>query len=415
MLSINFIRENLELVKAAAKNKNRPVNFSKLLQLDERKRELITAINVLRSERNVIAKKGGNPEAIKKGKQIKEKLKQLETEEAQVSQELTVLLLTVPNVPFKEVPIGKSEKDNKEIKKVGTLPKFSFQPKSHIELVKLHNLASMERGSKVSGFRGYFLERELAVLHLAVIWFTFTYLVKKKFTPIIAPSLVKEFAFFGNAQFPWGKDEVYSLPKDELYLSGTAEVPVTAYFANETLYEEDLPKKFVAYSPCYRREIGSYGKDTKGLFRVHEFLKVEQVVIARASEQESRKIHQELQQNLEEVLELLGLPYRTVLMCTGDMGEPQALKVDTEAYMPYKGEYGEIASNSIMTSFQARRLNIRYKTKKDQQTEYAYTLNNTAIASPRILIAILENFQQENGSIIIPKVLQPFCGFDKIG
>lgn len=231
---------------------------------------------------------------------------------------------------------------------------------------------------------------------------------------MIAPNLVKEFTLFGNGQLPWGREEIYYLEKDDAYLSATAEIPITAYYADEILQENDLPRKFVAFSPCFRREAGSYGKDTKGLYRVHQFNKVEQVIITTADTDNSLKLHEELLQNSEEILQDLNLPYRVLLMCTGDMGEPQVKKYDIETWMPSRNAYGETMSNSFMGDFQARRLNIRYKTRVGK-TLVAHTLNNTAVASPRILIAILENYQQQDGSILIPEVLRPFVGKNRIG
>jgi seryl-tRNA synthetase len=316
---------------------------------------------------------------------------------------------------LEEVPVGKDASGNQEIKTWGEIPQFSFTPKSHSELAESLNLIDMERGSKIAGFRGYFLMNELAVLQIAMMQYAFMKLVKKGYTPIIPPAIVKEFTLFGSAHFPWGRTEdVYRLNgDDDAYLAGTAEIPVTAFYSDEVLQEKDLPKKFVAMSPCYRREAGAYGKDTKGILRVHEFWKIEQVIIGRNDIEEARKLHAELQQNTEEIFQDLELPYHVLLMCTGDMGEPQMLKYDTEVWIPSENAYREVASNSIMGDFQARRLKIRYK-KPDGETEFCYTLNDTAIASTRPLIAILENNQQEDGSEKIPKVLQPLVGFDTI-
>ena len=245
------------------------------------------------------------------------------------------------------------------------------------------------------------------------MWYTLNKLVGKGYTPLIAPSLVREFTLVGNGQFPWGREEVYHLEKDDVYLAGTAEVPVTAYFSDEFLSEKDLPKKFVAFSPCFRREAGSYGKDTKGVYRLHQFNKIEQVIISTNDLNNSLTLHEELLANAEEILQDLELPYRVLLMCTGDMGEPQIKKYDVETWMPGREAYGETMSNSFMGDFQARRLKIRYKTK-DGKTLYCHTLNNTAVASPRILIAIVENYQQADGSVSVPKVLQPFLGKKEI-
>ena len=230
---------------------------------------------------------------------------------------------------------------------------------------------------------------------------------------MIPPSIVKGFTLFGSGQFPWGEKEVYKLNDEDTYLEGTAEVPVTAYYSGETFNEKDLPKKFVAFGPSFRKEAGAYGKDTKGLYRLHEFWKVEQVLLSINDVQEAKKLHLELENNSEELLEELNLPYRVLLMCTGEMGEPQILKYDLETWMPSRNEYGETMSNSIMGDFQTRRLDIKYR-KKGGQTEFCFSLNNTLVASPRILIALLENNQQEDGSITIPKVLHKYTGFKEI-
>lgn len=411
MLDINYIRDNLELVKTAAKNKNREVEWDALLQADDKRRELIGQSEKLRAEKNEISKQ---PEHARvRGKQLKEELKVVLDALRGVEEKFNQLMLTVPNVPDKDVPIGKDASGNVEIKKWGNPKKFDFQPKDHIELAKKLDLIDFERGTKVAGYRGYFLKNEAALLEMGLMLYAYQKLSAKGYTPLIAPSLVKDFTLVGNGQFPWGKEEVYHLEKDNLYLAGTAEVPVTAYFADEILNEKELPKKFVAFSPCYRREAGSYGKDTKGAYRVHQFNKIEQVIIGPNDFVTSFQLHEELLRNAEEILQDLRLPYRVLLMCTGDMGEPQVKKYDVETWMPSRGAYGETMSNSVMGDFQARRLKIRYRTK-DGKTLFAHTLNNTAVASPRILIAIFENYQNADGTISVPDVLEPFIGKDLI-
>ncbi len=422
MLDIKFIRENLEVCKKAAKNKNREVEWDQLLKLDDKRRELIGKSEVLRAERNASSVKR-QASSVERGKEIKQELKKLEEELREVEVRFEELMLTVPNVPHESVPVGKDASGNKEVKTWGNIPKFSakggpasgwdFKPKDHIELAKALDLIDFERGAKIGGFRAYFLKNEAAQMELAIMWYTLNKLVGKGYTPLIAPSPVREFTLVGNGQFPWGKEEVYHLEKDDLYLAGTAEVPVTAYFSDEVLQEQDLPKKFVAFSPCFRREAGSYGKDTKGVYRVHQFNKIEQVIISTNDLNTSLTLHEELLANAEEILQDLELPYRVLLMCTGDMGEPQVKKYDIETWMPGRAGYGETMSNSVMGDFQARRLKIRYKTKAGK-TLYCHTLNNTALASPRILIAILENYQQADGSITVPKILQPFIGKKEI-
>jgi seryl-tRNA synthetase len=428
MLDIKFIRENLELCKTAAINKNRDVNWESLLALDEKRRALIERRDNLKSAKNKVnesikaALSKLSPEQLA-DKAVKQKaiddavaafgsskeLDALSEELKTVEEQFNMLMLTVPNVPDASVPVGKDAGGNVEVKKWGTPTKFDFTPKDHMELAKSLDLIDFERGTKVGGFRGYFLKNEAAQLEFAVMFYAFQKLIAKGYTPLIAPSMVKEFAFYGNAQFPWGREETYKVEKDELYISGTAEVPVTAYHSDEMLTEKDLPKKYVAFSPCFRREAGSYGKDTKGAYRVHQFNKVEQVIISTSETSNSLTLHEELLANSEEILQDLKLPYRVLLMCTGDMGEPQVKKYDLETWMPGRKEYGETMSNSFMGDFQARRLKIRYKAK-DGSTKFCHTLNNTAVASPRILIAILENYQQKDGSILVPEVLQPLVG-----
>lgn len=417
MLSLNFIRNNKAKVIEAAKNKNRKVDIETILKLDDLRRELIQKIQILRVERNILAKKG-KPHSVplsgaSRGKEIREELKKVEENLTKVQFELDSLVSFVPNVPLDEVPIGKDARGNIEIKKWGTLPKFDFQPKTHLELGEQFNLIDVERGVKVSGFRGYFLKNQAAQLQIAILFYVFQKLIKKGYTPLIAPAIVKGFTLFGSGQFPWGKQDTYKLSDEDAYLAGTAEQPVTAYYSGEILNEKDLPKKFVAFSPCFRKEAGAYGKDTKGLYRLHEFWKVEQVIIAKNNVEDAKKLHEELQLNCEEILQDLNLPYRVMLMCTGDIGEPQIKKYDTETWMPSRNAYGETMSNSIMGDFQTRRLKIKYR-KKDGSTEYCFSLNNTALASPRILIALLENYQQKDGSVKIPEVLQTLVGFKKI-
>lgn len=413
MLSLDYIRNNKQKVVDAAKNKNRVIDLEKILSLDDKRRKFISEIQHLREERNLLSKKTVDESVRTKGKEIKEKLKNLESQLTVIETDLGKLLAQVPNVPLDEVPIGKDASQNKEIKKWGNVPKFGFPPKSHIELGTSLDIIDLERGAKISGFRGYFLKNEGAVLQMSLLFFVFQKLVKKGYIPLIAPSIVKGFTLFGSGQFPWGQQEVYALNDEDAYLAGTAEVPVTAYHSGEILAESDLPKKYIAFSPCFRREAGAYGKDTKGLYRLHEFWKIEQVVITKNGIEEAKKIHEELQANAEEILQELGLPYRTLLMCTGEMGEPQIKKYDVETWMPSRNAYGETMSNSIMGDFQTRRLNIKYR-QKDGRVQYCFSLNNTAIASPRILIAILENFQDKDGSVHIPKVLHPLTGFNKI-
>ncbi|PIY72201.1 serine--tRNA ligase [Candidatus Roizmanbacteria bacterium CG_4_10_14_0_8_um_filter_33_9] len=413
MLSIDYIRANKQKVIDAAKNKNRTVDIDKILILDDKRVNLIQTIQKLREQRNILSRKPFSENMKEQGKQLKVEIKQNEEQCKVVEEELNHLLTFVPNVPLDEVPVGKNESENVVVKTIGKIPYFSFKPLSYLELGEKYQLFNLERGSKVSGFRGYFITNQAAILQMAILMYAFQKLTKKGYTPIIAPAIIKKFTLFGSGQIPWGEQEVYKLNDEDAYLSATAEIPITAYFSGEFIKEEDLPKKFVAFSPCFRREAGSYGKDTKGLYRVHEFWKVEQVIIANNSIEEAINLHEELQTNVEEILTDFGLPFRKLLMCTGDMGEPQIKKYDTEVWIPSRNAYGEVASNSIMGDFQTRRLKIKFR-RKNGSTNFCFSLNNTALASPRILIAILENFQQQDGSIQIPKVLFPFTGINKI-
>ena len=269
MLSLEYIRANKEKVIQAAKNKNRQVDIDTILKLDDQRRELIQKGQVLREERNKTSHQKPDQKTITRGKEIKEELKKIEGSLTSTLVKLDQLVSYVPNIPLDEVPIGKDETGNVEVKKWGNIPKFDFELKSHLDLGLSLDLFDLERGSKVSGFRGYFLKNQAAQLQFAILFYVFQKLVKKGYTPMIAPSIVKGFTLFGSGQFPWGEQEVYKLNDEDAYLSGSAEIPISSYFSGEILNESDLPKKFVAFSPCFRREAGSYGKDVKGLYRVH--------------------------------------------------------------------------------------------------------------------------------------------------
>ncbi|MCA9371421.1 serine--tRNA ligase [Candidatus Woesebacteria bacterium] len=410
MLDIQYIRQNIEKVKQAVKNKNRPVDVDRIITLDDKRKELIQKAQTLRERRNELARNAnGNGQQttgqkpsqahITEGKQIKEQLKTIEGALKQVEEELHDRMMHVVNVPLDDTPIGPDASGNVELRTWGEKPTFDFEPKDHITLMENLGWLDLERGSKVSGFRGYFLKGEGALLQIKLLMWAFNELAKKGYTPMIAPAIVKEFALFGTGHFPWGSEQdVYALNEEDAFLAGTAEVPITSYYAGEVLHEKDLPIRMVGFSPCYRREAGAYGKDTRGIYRVHEFMKVEQVIIGRNDMDEAITLHEELQKNTEDLLQKLGLPYRVLRMCTGDMGEPQIKKYDTEAWIPSKQAYGEVGSNSIMGDFQARRLNLRYKAK-DGGVKYCFTFNNTALAAPRILIPLVENGQKEDGGV----------------
>lgn len=415
MLDINYIKENLDKVKKSIEARKASLDLEQLIKFDDKRRELIAKVDNLRAKRNELSSHWRDEAARARdkgeGERVKSELKSLEKQLSEVEKEYKDLMLEMPNILLDEVPIGDASK-NKIIRKEGKPPKFSFKPKDHIEQGKDLDIIDFERGVKVGGFRGYYLKNQGARLHWAVLQFAFDHLVQKGFSPIVPPVINRRFALMGSGQFPWGEEDTYKLG-DEDFLVGTAEIPLMAMHADETFDIKDLPKKYVGISACFRTEIGSYGKDTKGLYRVHEFYKVEQVVLCEASEQESLGFFEDLQDNSEDILQELGLPYQVVCLSSEDMGKKAALTYDIETWMPSRQGYGETHSNSIVLDFQTRRLKIKYR-DKDGQVKYCHALNNTAIASPRILIALLENFQTEDGSVKIPEVLQKYAGFSEI-
>lgn len=409
MLDINYIRENIDQVKKSIKVRKADIDLDKLLSLDDERRRLIAQVDELRSKRNDFAQKRD----VESGKKIKQELDGLEKQLDDVEKVWQDLMLQVPNILLDEVPIGDAS-CNKIIRTQGEPPKFAFKPKDHIELGKLLDIIDFDRGVKVAGFRGYFLKNEGAVLQLAILNYTLDHLRGKNYQLILPPTIIKGFALLGSGQFPWGKEETYKFEGEEdSWLAGTAEVSLMAMHADEVLDLKDLPKKYAGFSPCFRTEIGSYGKDTKGLYRVHEFYKVEQVIICEADEQESLGFFEELQDNSEELLQELGLPYQVVCLSSEDMPKKFVITYDIETWMPSREGFGETHSNSVAFDFQTRRLKIRYR-DKGGQIKFCHALNNTAIASPRILIALLENFQEEDGTVKIPEVLQKYTGFSKI-
>ena len=420
MLDINFIRENIDIVKKAVSDKGVDIDIDELLEVDKKRRDLIAKVDDLRQQRNTAAKDRN----IEKGKQVKEQLDGLEDELKIEEDTFQSLMLYVPNIPSDDAPVGSNSDSNVEISKWGEIPKFNFKVKDHFELGRLLDIIDTEAGVKTSGFRGYYLKNQGAILHLAVLNFAFDKIVDEGFTPLIPPTLVHEKALIGSGHIPFGKDNTYQIGNPEklasgeevrnpLYLAGTSEPSLLAYFMDRTLLEEELPIKVCALTHCYRSEIGDYGRDTRGLYRVHEFDKVEQVIICRNNLEESEDFFKQMQKISENILQELGLPYHVIATSTGDMGAGKYRMNDIETWMPSREGYGETHSNSNLTDWQARRLNLKYKTKSGQ-THFVYTLNNTVLASPRILIALLENLQQEDGSIKIPEILQKYTGFSEI-
>lgn len=411
MLDIKFIRENPSKVQKAAKDKGIDVNVDHILGIDTKYRELSLSVQKLREERNAnVSQIKGKPteDQIKKGQEIKEKIEKLEPALKAVEEELREWLLRVPNPAADDVPIGKDESGNREVRKEGNIPKFSFTPKSHEELALALDLYDSKRAVKIAGVRAFFLKNDLVLLEQAVLNFALDFMIQQEFTPMTVPWMVNKEALWGTGYFPWGIEDHYTT-QDGQGLIGTSEVSLTAYYQDEVLNEKDLPIKLVGISPCFRREVGSYGKDTKGFIRVHQFNKIEQVVLTVADENVTREWHEKMLGFSEEVLKALKLPYHVLLMCTGDMGAGQRKKYDIETWFPSQNAYRETHSASYFNDFQARRLNMKYRTKTGE-TQYVYTLNNTVIATPRILAAILENYQNADGSINIPGVLQKYIG-----
>ncbi len=427
MLDPKFIRENADKIKEAAKAKKLSVDVDHFIELDEKRRELTTKSDELRAKRNELAKsaQGGrpSPEQIEAGKKLKDDIAAIEKDLLAIEEEWNAILVKMPTIPAEDTPAGTSDKDNVEIFRSAEPTRFDFEPRSHIELGQLLDIIDMERGAKVAGYRGYYLKNEGVSLVMALMLFALNKLIQKGFTPFIPPTLVKEFALFGSGYFNGTKynpevDEIYKIENAELmsdgsqnaenkFLVGTAEPVLLAYHSDEILEEKDLPIRYCGFSQCYRSEIGSYGKDVKGMYRVHEFMKVEQVCLTTADITESDKLHLEMVEISKELHADLGLPYRVLHICSGDMSAGKYKMFDLEAWMPSRNGWGETGSASNFVDWQARRLNVRYRTKAGE-IKPVYMLNNTALPSVRPLIAVLENFQQADGSVIVPEVLRPY-------
>jgi seryl-tRNA synthetase len=415
MLDIAFIREFPDLVKAGAKKKRIQVDVERLLDVDRQRRGLITEIERLRAERNRKSKTVSSlppserETLLAETRGLTEQLRHSEAALTPLEAEFEHLMLQVPNVPAADVPEGLTEADNVEIRRWGEPPTFSFTPRDHVELGEALDLIDIKRAVRIAGTRTYYLKNEAVLLELAVLRFTLDHMMRRGFVPMLVPHLVKDEAMIGTAYFPGGEEQAYRIEKDAVNLIGTAEVPLTAYHYDEILSEAELPKRYVGMSACYRREAGTYGRDTRGLYRIHQFHKVEQVIICVADEQVSIAEHEDIVRHAEEVLQALQLPYRVVTVCGGDLGAGQVKKYDIETWMPSRNAYGETHSASRFYDFQARRLKLRYRDRQGR-VHYAHTLNNTVIASPRILIPIVEIYQQEDGSVIVPEVLRSYMG-----
>ena len=433
MLDIKFIRENAERIKQAARDKRIECDVDRLVEVDRRRREVQVELDGLRTKvkesgqlvgqlRN--AKSDWYKKAIAQGKTdadikaetdrvqaeltaIKPRVKELEESEGPILAEFEQLMLTIPQPADPDVPVGKDDTQNVELRRVGEPRRFEFEPKDHVTLGTELGIIDIERGVKLAGSRNYILKGDGALLHQAVLRLAQDMMVSRGFTPMVVPVLVKEEVMYGTGYFPSGRDQAYLCERDAMSLVGTAEVPLTAYHTDEILAEADLPIKLCAMSTCFRREAGAAGKDTYGLYRIHLFDKVEQVVICRNDVEESKRFHEEILRNAEDVLAALGLPYRVVNVCTGDLGMGQVRKFDIETWMPSRNAYSETHSASRFYEFQARRLKLRYRDGA-KKVHFGHTLNNTVIASPRILIPILELHQNADGTVTIPQALRPY-------
>jgi len=414
MLDITYIRANAATLKTAISNKQ--LNSSivdEVLFKDEERRKLIGQVEDLRKHINEntqaiknSATKRPTAEQLQLGRELKSKLQDIEPHLKQVEETFQDLMYQVANPPASDVPVGKNEAENQIIRQVGQPIKLGFEPKDHETLLLENDLLDMKRAVRIAGFRAYFLKNEAVLLEQALLQYALKKLIAEGFTPMTVPWMVNKEAMWGTGYFPWGIEDHYTT-QDGQCLIGTAEVSLTAYHQDEVLNEKDLPYKMVGISPCFRREVGTYGKDVHGIIRVHQFTKVEQVVYTTADEGVTREWHQKMVGYAEGLLQELELPYQVLLMCTGDMGAGQRKKYDINTWFPAQQKYRETHSASYFNDFQARRLNIKYRAK-DGSLKYVYTLNNTMAASPRLLAAVIENYQNEDGSIKIPKVLQEF-------
>lgn len=428
MIDLQDLRRRPDAYKDAAKKKCIRVDIDAFLKLDDERKELLQVVEDMRSQKNAASKKiptmkgEEKKDAIAAMKQLDVSMKEREEKLATVEAAWTTEQLLIPMIPHQRVPVGKNDAENVEVRKVGTPPVFDFEPLDHATLGEKLDIIDVPRGVKIGGSRSYFLKGDGARLQLAIMRFAIDSLVKKGWTLFTPPLFASWDCLMGTGFFPGAEEQTYAIgaqakrgepiAPDDVYLIGTSEVSVCSYHKDEVLTKEQLPVRYCGYSSCFRREAGTYGKDTKGLYRVHQFEKVEQVVLCEANEEEGMKLFEEIRTNAEEVLQALELPYRVIDVCTGDMGKGKVYMQDIETWMPSRNAYGETHSCSYLGDFQARRLNIRY-TDGEGKRRFVHTLNNTCIASPRILIPVLEIYQTADGSVTVPTVLQPYMNGQK--
>ncbi|MGE4619033.1 MAG: serine--tRNA ligase [Planctomycetota bacterium] len=414
MLDFKYIRAELDQVRKGALDKGVDVDLDRLIELDDMRKKILTEQEQLRFEQKNAGKEiatldgDAKQQAISRMGEVSDQIKSFGEELRAVQEELEAIHARVPMPAAENVPVGPDESGNVELRVVGTVPEFDFEPKDHVELGQALDIVDFPRASKLAGSQTYILKGDGALLELAVLRFALDHVVQRGFIPMIVPTMVKYEPLFGTAYFPGGEEQTYEIPRDDLYLTGTSEVPVTAFHSGEILEEDQLPIKYCGWSTCYRREAGAAGRDTRGLYRIHQFNKVEQVIIGKSDVEQSIEHHEFIRNNAEEILQAMEIPYRVVDVCTGDLGMGQVRKFDIEAWMPSRG-WGETHSASRFYDYQARRMDLRYR-GKDGKVHFCHTLNNTAIATPRVLIAILENHQRADGTIRIPEVLVPYMG-----
>lgn len=411
MIDIKLVRDNPEFIKANCERRGAKVDVDAIVRLDLERKELLQKLEALRADRNRLSKEcRDNPAARDQVKAIKEELAALEPKEGELDKQIAELLSWMPNILDPEVPSGNTDADNKELRKVGTIPTFDFKPRDHQELGEILDIIDTKRGAKVAQSGFYYWKGKGAMLCQAMYAWTQAQLVQRGFTPFMTPCLAKAQTLFGTGYLPFFADQTYKLEKEDLALIGTSEQTLVSYHADETLDAATLPLCYTAFTPCFRTESGSYGKATRGIFRVHQFHKVEQIIFCLP--ENSVKQHLFCLENEEMLLQKLGLPYHVVDVCVGDMGAPGYRKYDVEAWFPGFGGYREVTSNTNLTEFQSRRLGIRYK-DKDGNKGFVHTISATAVTD-RVAIAILENFQRADGSVVVPEVLRPYTGFDII-
>jgi seryl-tRNA synthetase len=417
MLDLKYTREHLEEVKEKIGRRGQPVDWERFAQLDAERRQILQESESLRAQRNQVSdviaekkkKKLDATEEIGRMKEVSNRIKELETGLVEKEEALQGLMLTIPNIPHESVALGQGDRDNPEIRRWGRLPDFSFAPKPHWDIGEALDILDFDRGAKITGarftlYKGLGARLERALLNFMLDLHT----AEHGYQEVLPPFLVNRRAMTGTGQLPKFEEDLFKLSDPDYFLIPTAEVPVTNIHQEEILAEEELPLFYAAYTPCFRKEAGSYGKDTRGLIRQHQFNKVE--LVKFTTPQTSYEELEKLTQNAEEVLRRLGIPYRVVMLCTGDLGFSAAKTYDLEAWLPGQGVYKEISSCSNFEDFQARRANIRYRPSGKRGTEFVHTLNGSGLAIGRTLVAILENFQQEDGSVLLPEVLRPYMG-----